>query len=104
MADSGYPVNVNAQKLLKMVCLLLGFLGSWFRSQKDLAVENIALRQQLSAFKHKQPRPALTNIDRALATTAIHGRNHARSIFGEPQACGRASHQLIETRFDDKEW
>ena len=60
-----YPVNMNAQNLVKMVRLLLGFLGSWFRSQKDLALENVALRQQLSAFKHKQPRPVLTCADRA---------------------------------------
>ena len=91
MADSGYSVNMNAQNLLKMVCLLLGFLGSWFRSQKDLAVENVALRQQLSAFKHKQPRLALTTIDRALVRTAIHGRNHARSTFGEPQGHPKAA-------------
>jgi len=83
--EHGKVVNMNAQNLLKMVCLLLGFLGSWFRSQKDLAVENVALRQQLAIFKQKQPRPALTTIDRALARTAIHGRNQARSIFGETQ-------------------
>jgi len=44
MADSGYSVNMNAQNLLKMVCLLLGFLGSWFQSKNDLVLENIALR------------------------------------------------------------
>ena len=65
MAKSAYPVNMKAQNLVKMARLLLGFLGSWFRSQKDLALENVALRQQLSAFKHKQPRPALTSADRA---------------------------------------
>jgi len=47
---------MNAQNLLKMARLLLGFLGSWLRSQNDLVLENTALRQQLSIFKHKQPR------------------------------------------------
>ena len=65
MSGWGYSVNMNAQNLLKMVCLLLGFLGSWFRSQNDLSLENVALRQQLSTFKHKQPRPTLSSADRA---------------------------------------
>ena len=56
---------MQAQNLLKMVRLLVGFLGSWFRSQNDLALENVALRQQLANFKQRQPRPALTNADRA---------------------------------------
>ncbi len=60
-----YAVNMEGQNLVKMARLLLGFLGSWFRSQNDLALENVALRQQLSAFKHKQPRPRLSGADRA---------------------------------------
>ena len=54
MADSVYPVNRNAQNLLKMVRLLIGFLGSWLRSNNDLAIESIALRQQTSTFKHRR--------------------------------------------------
>ena len=65
MAESGYPVNMNAQNPLKMVRLPLVFLGSSFRSKNDLAIENVALRQQLANFKDKRPRPALTNTDRA---------------------------------------
>ena len=56
---------MQAQNLLKTVRLLFGFLGSWFRSKNDLALENVALRQQLANFKQRQPRPALTNADRS---------------------------------------
>ena len=56
---------MQAQNLLKMVRLLFGFLGSWFRSQNNLALENVTLRQQLANFKQRQPRPALTDADRA---------------------------------------
>jgi len=45
MAKLDYPVNMNAQNLLKMVRLLLGFLCSWFRSQNDLALDVIAGRK-----------------------------------------------------------
>ena len=56
---------MQVQNLLKMVRLLFGFLASWFRSQNDLALENVALRQQVASFKQRQPRPALSNTDRA---------------------------------------
>ena len=58
-------MNIQAQNLLKMVRLLFGFLGSWSRSQNNLALENVALRQQLANFKQREPRPALTDADRA---------------------------------------
>ena len=81
MVDSDYSVNMNAHNLLKMLCLLVGFLGSWFCSQKDLAVENVALRQQLSAFKHKQPRPRLSRVDRALLGASARAE---ASAYGDP--------------------
>jgi len=56
---------MQPQNLLKMVRLLFCFLGSWFRSQNNLALENVALRQQLANFKQRQPRPALADADRA---------------------------------------
>ena len=34
------------------------------QSQRDLAVENLALRQQLAILKHRQPRPRFTDSDR----------------------------------------
>ena len=48
-----------------MVRLLFWFLGSWFRSQNDLALEKVALRHQLASFKQRRPRPTLTDADRA---------------------------------------
>jgi putative transposase len=38
---------------------LLGALRSAFRRRGDLILENLALRQQLAAFKHRHPRPRL---------------------------------------------
>ena len=56
---------MRAQNLLKIVRLLLGFLGTWFRSRIDLTLENLALRQQLATFKQKTPRPRISGFDRA---------------------------------------
>ncbi len=40
------------------------FLASFLRTRRDLAVENIALRQQITILKDKNPRPKLKNSDR----------------------------------------
>jgi putative transposase len=45
------------------LALLCG-LRVFFRSRVNTALEVIALRQQLTVFKRKQPRPALTSTDR----------------------------------------
>ena len=55
---------MKAHKLLEIVCLVLGFLGSWFRSQNNLALENLALRQQLATFKRDHPWPRISCFDR----------------------------------------
>jgi putative transposase len=55
---------MKAHKLFEIVWLILGFLGSLFRSQGDLALENLALRQQLATFKHNHPRPRISCLDR----------------------------------------
>jgi hypothetical protein len=43
---------------------LLQTLRSTVRTQRELALENLALRQQLSVWKARQPRPQLTATDR----------------------------------------
>jgi putative transposase len=35
-----------------------------FRSRRDLLLENLALRQQLSVFKRKRPQPRLVPSDK----------------------------------------
>jgi hypothetical protein len=42
----------------------LGTLRSTVRTHRELALENLALRQQLAVWKARQPRPRLTQTDR----------------------------------------
>jgi len=56
---------MKPRHLLRGVDMLLGFLGSWFRSRNDLALENLALREQLATFKQEQPRSVISRFDRA---------------------------------------
>jgi putative transposase len=44
--------------------LLVGSLPRLFCSRRDLLLENLALRQQLSALKRQTPRPRLSSFDR----------------------------------------
>jgi putative transposase len=44
---------------------LLRTLGSAFRTHADLALENLALRQQLAVLHRDSKRPRLRNLDRA---------------------------------------
>ena len=59
---------MKVSNLLKIFRLLLYFLVAWFRPRNDLALENLALGQQLATFKHEQPRPKLANADRCHLT------------------------------------
>ncbi|MGA7742056.1 MAG: hypothetical protein WCE40_09485, partial [Polyangia bacterium] len=43
---------------------LFGALGSALRARGDLVLENLALRQQLAIFKHRDPRLRLTHPER----------------------------------------
>ncbi len=51
--------------LLRVTKLALWTLRTLFLSRHALALENLALRQQLAVFKDKRPRPPLDDIDRA---------------------------------------
>ena len=50
--------------MFKWIRIVLGALQSAFRNRRELALENLALRQQLAAFKHRYARPRLRNADR----------------------------------------
>jgi putative transposase len=47
-----------------LILRVFAILISGFRKQSDLAIENIALRQQLAVLKEKRKRPRLSNRDR----------------------------------------
>ncbi len=50
--------------MLKWFKIVIGTLRSSVRSRHELALENLALRQQLATLKHRWPRPYLTDSDR----------------------------------------
>ena len=50
--------------MLKWLGILLGTLKSALRSRRELALENLALRQPLAAVKLRHPKPRLTDTDR----------------------------------------
>jgi len=48
--------------------MMLALVQMLFANKAALAMENLALRQQLAVYKRKQPRPRLTDMDRAFWT------------------------------------
>ncbi len=50
--------------MTKWLQIILQSLISSTRSRRDLAFENLLLRQQLATMKHRQPRPKLSKVDR----------------------------------------
>jgi hypothetical protein len=50
--------------MLRWLGILFGTLRSSVRTHRELALENLALRQQLAVWKARQPRPRLTEMDR----------------------------------------
>ncbi len=50
--------------MLKWLGIIGRMLWSALRTQRDLVIENLALRQQLAVLKHRHPQPRLTDADR----------------------------------------
>src|SRR5215813_10533441 len=50
--------------MVRWLPILVGTLRSFLRTHRELALENLALRQQLAVWKARQPRPRLTQTDR----------------------------------------
>ena len=50
--------------MVRRLGILIGTLRSTVRTHRELALENLALRQQLAVWKARQPRPQLTAMDR----------------------------------------
>ena len=51
--------------MLHLLYALLATARSSLKSRRELALENLALRQQLAILKHKTKRPNLSKADRA---------------------------------------
>ena len=49
---------------MKWLSILFGVLRSAVLPRAELALENLALRQQLAVFKHRYPGPRLQDSDR----------------------------------------
>src|SRR5207237_8888811 len=50
--------------MVTFACAVVAYLRSLFLPRHKLALEAVALRQQLAVFQRKQPRPKLDRLDR----------------------------------------
>ena len=49
---------------MSLIVPMMAYIRAFFLSRHRLALESVALRQQLAVFKRKQPRPRLNRLDR----------------------------------------
>ena len=56
---------MSPRVLVKVMEMLLSLVRALFGRRADLALENLALRQQVAALKRERPRPSLDDFDRA---------------------------------------
>ena len=70
----------------KWLKIFLGALLSAFRAQSELAIENLALRQQLAILKSRNSRPNLSNSDRLfwVVVSRLWGHWHAALHIVQP--------------------
>ena len=61
--------KANSLAMLRLLMFLMTFsvraLRAVFHTREELLIENLALRQQVSALKKERPRPVLDDLDRA---------------------------------------
>ena len=55
---------MKPEKIIPQLILIFHFVRAFFRPHADLALENLALRQQVATLKKDRPRPRLTRFDR----------------------------------------
>jgi hypothetical protein len=56
--------------MFQLLVILITFCAVFFRSRRDLQLDNLALRQQLSVLVRKQPRSRLSLLDKLFWTCA----------------------------------
>jgi hypothetical protein len=56
---------IDSKTLVRLMALPVRTVRVLFRSRADLALENLALRQQVAVLEQQRPRPSLTAMDRA---------------------------------------
>src|SRR2546422_3417647 len=70
--------------MVRWLGILIGTRRSTVRTQRELALENLALRQQLAVWKARQPRPRLTAMDRIFFSEAACQERKRRWAYQRP--------------------
>jgi hypothetical protein len=60
--------------MVRWLRIFLEAFRSTVRTRRELAVENLALRQKLAVWKARQPRPRLTGMDRIFWVVVVLSR------------------------------
>jgi hypothetical protein len=77
--------------MLRLLRLLLVLFSRFFRSRRDLVLENLALRQQLSVLERRHPRPRIAAADKLFSVMLrrLWAGWRSASIFVQPETVVR---------------
>ena len=67
--------------MVDFVWAMLAGMGAFFRSRSDLALEILALRQQVAVLKRKRPRPSVNLSDRLFWVLLRQFRSSWKSVL-----------------------
>ena len=77
--------------MLRLLRLLAVLFTRLFRSRRDLLLENLALRQQLSVFERKHPQPRLIPSDKFSWVTLLRALARMEARINSRRARDRCS-------------
>src|ERR1700741_4553090 len=76
--------------MIRWLGILIGTLRSAVRTHRELALENLALRQELVVWKARQPRPPLTALDPDLLVRSVEALEELAELAACRAACDSA--------------
>jgi hypothetical protein len=87
---------------MSILTLLITFLGSLFKSHRQLALENLALRQQVTMPRQSVKRPRTTAADKLFCSKRY--VNKRKESTKQPDALDDPSPSLLPQRLADQHW
>jgi putative transposase len=93
--------NDKNQRVLEIICVLVRAVALACRGHHELVLENLALRQQLSAMRRTRTRPQLRRRDRLFWITLAQTWRHWRTalVFVQPETVVRWHRDWLRRRW-----
>jgi len=82
--------------MLRLIVAVLATIRVLFRSRVDIALQVLALRQQVAVLKRKRPRPVLASLDRAFWTALRHVWPRWSEVLASERWVGSCRREILD--------